>query len=327
MAIYRNQVGEITNHVLNKFSEDVLRGLRSSPKILQSKYFYDAEGDQIFQQIMATEEYYLTGCEMEIFSRQTAKLAKVFLDRYQTFDIIELGPGDATKSIYLLQYLSSRQIKYTYFPVDISPNVISNLSEELPDKIPGLAIHGLNGDYFEMIAEANERSAKRKLLLFLGSNIGNFSRPEAVKFFLTLHQCMSPGDVILIGFDLKKNPHQILAAYNDKTGITKQFNLNLLKRINRELNGNFDISQFDHYATYDPFSGACKSYLISSKNQHISIGNEIIYFKKNEPVYTELSQKYSIKETETLAQQTGFKQVDLFYDDNEWFVDAIWEKQ
>lgn len=327
MAIYRNQVSEIETPVVNKFSEDVLLGLSGSPKTLQSKYFYDAEGDKLFQKIMDSPEYYLTNCELEIFSQQTEKLAQSFLSRYKTFDIIELGAGDATKSAYLLKYLARKKCKFTYFPIDISENVISYLHKELPVKVPGLVIMGLNGEYFEMISEANKNSVKRKLVLFLGSNIGNFSKQEAVDFLIEFNQCLVPGDTVLIGFDLKKNPHQILAAYNDKAGITKQFNLNLLIRINHELDGDFDISQFDHYASYDPLSGSCKSYLVSLKHQTVRIAGKSIHFYKDEPIYMELSQKYSLKETQDLAEKSGFKQVELFYDSHQWFVDAVWEKQ
>ena len=327
MAIYRNQVSEIETPVVNKFNEDVLYGLTSSPKVLQSKYFYDAEGDKLFQMIMACPEYYLTNCELEIFSQQTEKLAHAFLARYKTFDIIELGAGDATKSAYLLKYLSTQKFKFTYFPIDISENVISYLHKELPIKVPGLVMTGLNGEYFEMINAANKRSLKRKLVLFLGSNIGNFTKQEAVEFLIEFNQCLAPGDTVLIGFDLKKNPHQILAAYNDKAGVTKQFNLNLLTRINHELGSNFDISQFDHYASYDPLNGSCKSYLVSLKHQTVRICDKTINFYKDEPIFMELSQKYSLKETQDLAEKTGFKQVDLFYDSHQWYVDAVWEKQ
>src|SRR4051812_12077077 len=163
MAIYRHTVSEIISPTINRFQEDVLRGLSASPKFLQSKYFYDAEGDKLFQQIMQSPEYYLTNCELEIFSLQTADLAHSFLERSGDFDIIELGAGDATKSAYLLQYLKKLGLKWTYFPVDISKNVIEHLEKELPEKISGLVVKGLNGEYFDMIKEANGLSTKRKL--------------------------------------------------------------------------------------------------------------------------------------------------------------------
>jgi uncharacterized SAM-dependent methyltransferase len=147
---------------------------------------------------------------------------------------------------------------------------------------------------------------------------------EAEVFCRELRNNLSPGDMVLVGVDLKKNPKTVLAAYNDKGGITKKFNLNLLERINRELQGNFNISQFDHYATYDPESGACKSYLISLINQQIKIGEETISFKKDEYIYMEISQKYTVEQINNMAKVAGFKPLNQVFDSKKWFVDAIW---
>ncbi|HWJ29797.1 MAG TPA: L-histidine N(alpha)-methyltransferase [Flavisolibacter sp.] len=328
MAIYRDQTGTIENKWVASFYNDVVNGLRASPKHLQSKYFYDEAGDRLFQQIMECPEYYLTRCELEIFSQQIKDLAHTFLDRYKEFDVVELGAGDATKSIYLLRYLSHMGFDFTYYPVDISANVINLLEKNIPEQIPGLQVKGLNGEYVEMIRAANKISNKRKLVLFLGSNIGNFTREEALHFLKNINKSMVSGDLMLIGFDLKKDPRQILAAYNDARGITKAFNLNLLKRINRELDADFDESQFEHFPVYDPVSGACKSYLISLRQQSVTIADsEVIRFDRFEPVQMELSQKYSLKEIDEIATHTGFKPVEHFYDNRECFLDAVWEKQ
>jgi dimethylhistidine N-methyltransferase len=329
MAVYRNQTGGVMDSpVTTKFYEDVLRGLKSSPKFLQSKYFYDAEGDKIFQQIMNLPEYYLTNCELEIFSKQTKALAETFLKHLTEFDIIELGAGDATKSVYLLDYLVQSGVNFTYYPIDISENVIEYLESELPSKIPGLKITGLNGEYFDMITEVNKLSNRKKIFLFLGSNIGNFTKSEAQDFLTSLHQHISPGDLMLIGFDLKKNAAQILAAYNDSKGVTKNFNLNLLKRINKELDANFDINQFTHNPTYEETTGACNSFLVSRIKQSVSIGeNEVIEFNKDEQIHLEISQKYSLNEIELLAQSAGFKSVGNFFDSKKWFVDVILENK
>lgn len=327
MAIHRNQTGSIESKVNLSFYRDVLNGLQSTPKHLQSKYFYDEEGDRLFQQIMECPEYYLTNCELEIFSRQTKDLAHTFLDRYKEFDIVELGAGDATKSIYLLRHLATLGFDFTYYPVDISMNVIKLLERKMPKEIKGLHMQGLHGEYVEMIRAANASSAKRKLILFLGSNIGNFTPEEAISFLKSIHASMFPGDLMLIGFDLKKDPKQILAAYNDAAGITKAFNLNLLKRINRELGADFDCKQFEHFPVYDPLSGACKSYLVSLKQQSVTIADtELISFDKYEPMNTELSQKYSVVEIDHIAARTGFKPVEYFYDSKGWFLDVVWEK-
>lgn len=329
MAVYRNQAGGVMEtSVTTKFYEDVIRGLKSSPKFLQSKYFYDAEGDRIFQQIMKLPEYYLTKCELEIFSKQTTAICDTFLKHFTEFDIVELGAGDATKSVYLLDYLVKSGVDFTYYPIDISENVIELLENELPHKIPGLKISGLNGEYFDMIKEVNNLSDRKKIFLFLGSNIGNFSKSEAKDFLTLLHDQISPGDLMFIGFDLKKNPSQILAAYNDSQGVTGEFNLNLLRRINKELDANFDINSFVHRPAYDEETGACNSYLVSLKNHQVSIGEtEVIEFIENEPIHLEISQKYSIEEIESLIQNSGFKSVINFFDSNYWFTDVILENK
>ncbi|TKK66974.1 L-histidine N(alpha)-methyltransferase [Ilyomonas limi] len=326
MAIHRHQAGTVELTAKERFYREVIHGLSSTPKYLPSKYFYDAAGDRLFQQIMQLPEYYLTRCEHEIFVKQTKALAAPLLQQFETFDVLELGAGDATKSTHLLRYLNDSAKDFTYYPIDISENVIRLLENEMPQRIPGLEVHGLNGDYFDMLAKSYDLSNRNKLVLFLGSNIGNFKRDEAERFLQALNYHLQPGDMVLIGFDVKKNPKDILAAYNDDSGVTKAFNLNLLKRINCELGADFNLTKFDHYPTYNPISGACKSYLISLQNQQVTIGEESFSFYKNEPVWTELSQKYAEREIDELAMRAGFKPIAKYYDSKDWFVDVLWER-
>jgi len=308
-----------------QFYDDVIIGLRSAPKYLNSKYFYDANGDKLFQELMNCEEYYPTRCELEIFSEKTADICGTIIGEGDAFDLIELGAGDATKSTCLLQYLLGQQADFSYLPIDISENVIAYLNVTLPVTLPGVQITGLNGEYFEMLEKAASISNKRKVVLFLGSNIGNMQINEAESFCRELRNHLAAGDMALIGFDLKKNPKTVLAAYNDKGGITKQFNLNLLERINRELNADFNLSQFDHYPIYDPETGACKSYLVSLTDQQIVInGAETIHFLKDECIFMEISQKFTIAQTDKMAKNTSFMPVHHFLDSRKWFTDAIW---
>ena len=308
----------------SQFYTDVIAGLTSSPKRLNSKYFYDAVGDKLFQDLMNCPEYYPTDCEMEIFTSRTAELGKAITADGDTFDLIELGAGDASKSSHLLSYLINKKADFTYLPIDISGNVISYLNITLPVTLPGIKITGLQGEYFDMLKKAASISNNRKVVMFLGSNIGNMPVAEAEVFCRELRNNLSPGDMVLVGVDLKKNPKTILAAYNDQGGITKKFNLNLLERINRELQGNFNTNEFDHYATYDPESGACKSYLISLTDQQVKIGEEIISFKKDEYIYMEISQKYTVEQTNSIAIAAGFKPLNQVFDSKNWFVDVIW---
>ncbi|MBO9202479.1 MULTISPECIES: L-histidine N(alpha)-methyltransferase [Niastella] len=310
------------------FYRDVVDGLKADMKHLQSKYFYDAMGDRLFQRIMKSSAYYLFNCELEIFSKRTADLASLILQQDGPFDLIELGPGDCTKSGYLLEYLVKANADFTYFPIDISASIIRYIETELPQRIPGIKITSLEGEYDDMLTKAAALSAHRKVILFLGSNLGNMTPKQSLTFSRKIRSHLHTGDLILIGLDLKKDPRIVLAAYNDKEGITRQFNLNLLKRINRELKANFDLSKFEHYPTYDPATGACKSYLVSLEDQVVSLiagdNLEMISFKKGEPVYMELSHKYTIDEINRMAQQAGFSIAGFFYDSKGWFVDAFW---
>jgi L-histidine N-alpha-methyltransferase len=274
--------------------------------------------------LMNCAEYYPTDCELQIFTQQTPEICDAMIAGGDPFDLIELGAGDATKSTFLLKYLLEQKADFTYLPIDISSNVISYLNVTLPVTLPGLKIQGLNGDYFDMLKKAASLSNRRKVVLFLGSNIGNMPPNNAEDFCRELRNHLSPGDRVLIGIDLKKNPATVLAAYNDKGGITKRFNLNLLERINRELGADFNLTQFEHYPTYDPESGACKSYLVSQVDQQVKIGNESIHFLKDEFIYMEISQKYTVMQTNQMASNSGFNALNIFTDSKKWFIDAIW---
>lgn len=308
-----------------QFYKDVIEGLTASPKHLQSKYFYDAHGDKLFQDLMNCEEYYPTNCEMEIFTTQTAEICQTMMGQGDAFDLIELGAGDATKSTKLLKYLMDNKADFSYLPIDISENVIAYLNMTLPVTLPGIDITGLNGDYFDMLKKAATISDKRKVVMFLGSNIGNMPVADAELFCHELRKHLSPGDMVLIGVDLKKNPATVLAAYNDKQGITKRFNLNLLERMNREFGADFIVDLFDHYAMYDPETGACKSYLISQAEQSVTIGSEVISFAKDEYIYMEISQKYTVEQTDEIARITEFEPLIHFSDSKNWFLDAVWQ--
>lgn len=309
---------------MDQFLQDVLKGLQAKPKYLQSKYFYDKKGDEIFQRIMASDDYYLTDSEMEIFVTKKDKIADAVMGHIPHADVVEFGPGDATKSIYLIKELFSRNALKTYFPIDISENIIEVLAKKITAQIPGIQLHSLNGEYFEMLSQLKKHSSHKKLLLFLGANIGNFKFDETIPFCKKLHELLNPGDLVLIGFDLKKDPKKILAAYNDAAGLTTQFNLNLLSRINEELHSDIDVNSFEHYATYDPGTGACKSYLVCMKEQEIHLGNTTIHFNKDETIFMEISQKYTVEQIDQLGQQCGFAHVGYFFDQQKYFTDVLW---
>ncbi len=316
---------EIVEAVDNDFLTDVLEGLRASSKRLSSKYFYDAKGDELFQRIMHLEEYYLTNKELEIFELQKTKILESMYDG-GPFRIIELGAGDGLKTKVLLKYFQESQIEFTYTPVDISGNVLEILESNLLDEIPGLNIEAYQGDYFSALGEISEGNEK-DIVFFLGSNIGNFVKGEAETFLQKLAAFLTPGDLLFMGVDLKKDPSIILSAYNDGEGVTTEFNLNLLDRINSELGGNFDRRQFLHYPYYNPQTGECRSYLISKVNQTVKVADESISFRAWEAIFMEVSKKYDEVQLGELASVCGFDQLGSFKDRKNWFANVLWEVQ
>jgi L-histidine N-alpha-methyltransferase len=308
------------------FEKDIHLGLSAPVKYISSKYFYDDIGSGIFQQIMKMPEYYPTACEFEILSLQSDQIIDK-LHFSSPFNIVEFGAGDGVKTRQLLRKLMERNIDFTYVPIDISARAISELQANMLDVLPDMQIKPLTGNYFTMAGELLSQQ-KPALFLFLGGNIGNYQQQEANQLMQQFAMHMMPGDKLLTGFDLKKNPATIRNAYDDKQGVTKAFNLNLLTRINRELGGNIEISQFDFYSHYDPVSGAVKSYLVSLADQrvHLSKNGQSYSFQKNEVIWTELSQKYTLESIEELAALNNFTVVEHFLDCKHYFTDSMWAK-
>lgn len=317
-----------TKEALNAFAIDIKKGLQSSPKTLPSMYFYDETGDALFQKIMDLDEYYLTRAEFEIFVRQKEEILKAFLEEDEGFRLVELGAGDGTKTKVLLAHFLNKAIPFTYSPIDISGNVLDQLKDDLQAELPSLKVEPVVGEYFSALEALASNDASKEVVLFLGSNIGNFDRASGVKFLTHVGENLSSGDMLLIGFDLMKNPQKILSAYNDKEGVTKAFNLNLLTRINNDLGADFNIEDFDHFPTYDPLTGETKSHIISKKAQTVYIEalDESFAFDAWEAIHTEVSQKYSQKMIETYALESGFEIVQNFVDSNHYFVDSLWRK-
>ena len=251
------------------FAHDVLKGLTAKNKYLSSKYFYDNNGSRIFQEIMDMPDYYLTNAEFEILSMQSKQIVKA-LKFAGPFNIVELGAGDGLKTFKLLEYLVKQDVDFHYIPIDISQEAIDILIKNLNERLPSLKVHPKVGDYFEILKD-NRESDYQSLLLFLGGNIGNYNEDKATDLLQLFYKNMKIGDKLLIGFDLKKNPIIIHNAYYDKYGITKRFNLNLLLRINRELDGDFKIDDFDFYCHYNPVTGDVKSYIISLRKQTVRL--------------------------------------------------------
>jgi len=318
--------------VSDEFAFDVLTGLAESPKRLPSRYFYDDRGSEIFQHIMGLDEYYLTGCEEEILSEHgDAILAATGAG---PLSLVDMGAGDGKKTLLLLDRLAGAGRPCHYLPIDISEAAIDGLCSLVSERYPELRVEGLVSEYFQGLqwlglqARSGGESATNasQLVLFLGSNIGNLDRPRARTFLRRLWTGLAPGDHVLIGFDLKKDIDLLLHAYNDSGGVTASFNLNLLDRINRELGGQFAVDRFRHFSTYNVFSGAMESYLVSLDPQEVRIDRlkSSFTFRAWEPIHTEYSYKYLRADIERLAAESGFAVVEHFRDRRGYFVDSLW---
>lgn len=308
---------------------DTVEGLAAFPKFLLSKYFYDDRGSKIFQDIMRMPEYYLTDCEHEIFSLYKDEIANVFQNGGVPFDLVELGAGDGSKTKTLLRHMLGRSVKFSYRPIDISQVANIELATSLKKELPSLKVDPLTGDFFQLLGQMNGHSSIRKIVLFLGSNIGNFSDKELHLFLSHLKNFAQKGDMLFIGFDLKKSPEIIMKAYDDPHGHTRDFNLNLLNRLNRELEANFQVENFEQYTEYNPQTGEVKSFLISRKEQSVFIGaaDRSFEFRKWEPIFTELSRKFDLKMIKQMAESYGFEIKQQFTDHKKYFIDSLWIKK
>lgn len=313
--------------ILTGFAQDVEDGLSAKKKYLSSKYFYDDAGSRIFRQIMEMPEYYLTDCEFEVFRLHKSGIAEEFRKGNKPFDLIELGAGDGSKTAILLRYFLQNGLRFRYIPIDISAEAIRMLSGRLSSSIPELLIEGKTGDYFEMIESLNKYSDKPKIIFFLGSNIGNFSHSESVAFFRNLRINMHNHDKLFVGFDLKKNPEIIKKAYDDPHGYTRDFNLNVLRRINRELGADFHLDNFIHAPHYDAVRGIASSSIVSIKDQVITIKalNKKFLLSKWEAIHTEISVKYDEDDIVQLAAESGFSIVENYYDSRHYYLNSLWE--
>lgn len=314
---------------LSAFARDTLAGLTSPHKYLHAKYLYDDNGSRIFQQIMHMPEYYPTQCEHEIFSDQSAAIASHLKQGPSFFRLIELGPGDGLKSRILLKHLVAQDTRFSYMPVDISGHAIRQLVNSIRGNMNGLKIEERIGDYMQVMQDINQQDPVPKVILFLGGNIGNFSEQEVDEFLGQLQAITHKGDQVLIGFDLKKSPEVIMKAYDDPHGHTRDFNLNHLVRINRELDADFDPALFSHHCCYDPRTGAMESFLVSHCQMTVHLGalEKDIHFNPWESIFMELSRKYDLQEISQLASEHGFEIRETFSDSGNYFVDSLWIKE
>lgn len=300
------------------FAEDVARGLAASPKSLPPKYFYDEQGSLLFEQITELEEYYLTRTEAGMLAAHGHDMLAAAGD---PLTLVELGSGSSSKTRLLLDILAKRQARVDYVPIDISPTVVTEFGEQLLNDYPSLHIRGLICDYHQAMGELKSESHGRRLFLFLGSSMGNYTPQQAVRLLRVVREAMGPQDRLLLGLDLKKEAAVLRRAYDDAKGVTAAFNLNLLARINRELGGRFELERFRHKAFYNEEQGRVEMHLESLVSQLVPVNGlqRSFSFKNGETIHTENSYKFDRQGLQEILEPCALAIQRQWLDHRRWF--------
>jgi len=292
---------------------EVLEGLGRSQKKLPSKLFYDQRGSELFDQICKLEEYYLTRTEMWIMNRYIDEISELIGERCL---LIELGSGSSTKVRLLLDHLVD---PVGYIPVDISSEHLIKSSDSLAADYPGVKVIPVYADYTQPFDFPDiSLDYSKKVVYYPGSTIGNFTPRYAAHFMSSIAERFGSGSGLLIGIDLRKDRDTLEAAYNDGHGVTAAFNLNILRRLNRELEADFDLGQWKHHAFYNDDEGRIEMHLVSMKDQRVSVNGTRIKLKRDETILTEYSYKYITEEFENLLSNS-FELVKVWTDRDEKF--------
>jgi dimethylhistidine N-methyltransferase len=314
-AVARRRIA-LQNLEVTEFEADVLDGLRATPKHIPAKYFYDAAGSMLFERITELPEYYPTRCEMRILRRQSAEIAKLIPDAAA---LVEFGSGSSKKARILLRAAASKLSAYV--PVDICGEMIEREAAELRPDFPQLKVLPLSADICKPFRLPDEaRVAPVRVGFFPGSTIGNFEPHEVSSFLRNAADILGRGATIIIGVDLIKSAEILNAAYNDSEGVTAQFNLNLLTRVNRELGGTFKLNTFEHHAFFNRERHRVEMHLASVKRQKVRVAGETIEFRAGETIHTENSYKYSTESLGALARGVGWLPVGAWTDSRKYFL-------
>lgn len=308
---------------------DVVAGLTHRPKFLPPKYFYDDRGSELFEQITDTPEYYPTRTEELILQQSAAEIVSIT----GPCEVIELGSGSARKTRVLIEaYWSVGRgdaPALRYLPVDVSGQILKDSSRELVEAYPGLQIWGLIGTYEQALGNLPPRELSSRMVLFLGSTVGNLTPPETEAFLRYVAGALKSGEYFLIGFDLQKDPEIIEAAYNDADGVTAAFNLNMLQHLNGRFDGNFRVDQFAHRAFYDTNHHRIEMHLESGQAQTASLGalDLSIDFAAAETIRTEISRKFTIEGMHRTFADCGYDPVRHWTDSRDWFALSLYRKR
>jgi dimethylhistidine N-methyltransferase len=296
------------------FRCDILDGLTRRQKITPCKYFYDKHGSDLFERICQLDEYYVPRTEISIMEKHIAEIAELLGPNVM---LIEFGCGNCTKTEFLLKEM--RELA-AYVPVDISREQLQCVTQEMALNHRGLDILPVCGDYTGLLELPRpQRTSERSIVYFPGSSFGNFHLKEAQRFLNRVARICRPGGGLLIGLDLKKDPAVLHRAYNDADRVTADFNMNILERINRELGGDFNLRQFEHYAFYNPKKSRIEMHLVSLKDQDVHLDGATISFATGESIWTESSYKYNLDDFALLAAASGFKVEQVWTDARRWF--------
>lgn len=300
---------------------EVLSGLSARPRRLPPKLFYDAAGSHLFEQITETPEYYPTRTERAILKKYAGEIIR---QAGNNLTLVELGAGSASKTQVLIEALLRRQLRADFFPVDVSSSALQGALATLNGHFPRLRVSPIVADYTHLLPDLKSLPG-RKLVLFIGSTIGNFEPDEAQAFLKSVHRSLQPGDALLIGFDLIKDANVLHAAYNDAQGVTAAFNKNMLVRINRELGGSFDVDAFEHVAFWNRRKSRIEMHLESTYEQTVWVQDlgRGFHFEKGERIHTENSYKFNRGSIARLLRRSGFKVEKSWTDAKGWFCEAL----
>jgi dimethylhistidine N-methyltransferase len=302
----------------NEDRSDLTAGLSQSPKSIPCRFFYDDRGSQLFEQICDLPEYYPTRTEQAILAKNAEAIATLT----GPCDLVELGSGSSRKTRLLLTAYGDRQSPLFYYPIDISAGILRDSAMNLLADYPDLQVCGLAGTYEQALAQLPRKGALPRLLMFLGSTLGNLDPQECETFLKQVTQSLLPGDYFLLGIDLQKSVAVIEAAYNDTQGVTAAFNLNILQHLNERFVGDFNLQQFEHVATYEPNRHQIEMYLRSTTTQTVelkALGMEI-NLAAGELIGTEISRKFECQPMITRLQSLGLTHRHTWTDFQQWFA-------
>ncbi|MBX9259030.1 L-histidine N(alpha)-methyltransferase [Desmonostoc muscorum CCALA 125] len=302
---------------LNNEGQDVIQGLTRTPKSLPPKYFYDDRGSELFEQICELPEYYPTRTEASILRQYADEIAQIT----GVCELVELGSGSSTKTLFLLDAYERLASYCRYIPIDVSRGIVQSSVLKLQQKYPAFFIEGLIGTYEQALAKLESTFASSRMIFFLGSSLGNFNPQECNIFLRKIAKTLQPGDYFLLGIDLQKPKEILEPAYNDSQGVTAAFNLNMLSHLNWRFQGNFDLHLFTHQAIYNQADAQIEMYLHCQKSHQVSLealGLEV-FFADGESILTEISRKFDLANMQKQLEAHGLKTLKIWTDPKQWF--------